>query len=85
MSCDVGCRCSLDPGFLWLWRRLGTTAPIQPPAWEPPYAVGAALKKQTKKQNPGDLNTPLCSLQTKSIKKKKIRSSRRGAVVNESD
>ena len=29
----------------WLWRRLATTALIRPLAWEPPYAVGAALEK----------------------------------------
>ena len=33
--------------LLWLRRRLAATAPTQPLAWEPPYAVGAALK-QTK-------------------------------------
>ena len=32
-----------------LWCRLAATAPIQPLAWEFPYAMGAALKnKQTK-------------------------------------
>ena len=34
-----------------LWHRLAATAPIRPVAWEPPYAMGAALKgQQTKKQ-----------------------------------
>ena len=28
-----------------LWRRLSATAPIRPLAWEPPCAVGTALKK----------------------------------------
>ena len=28
--------------MLWLWRRPVATAPIQPLAWEPPYAEGAA-------------------------------------------
>ena len=28
-----------------LWHRLVATALIQPVAWEPPYAVGSALKK----------------------------------------
>ena len=53
MSCDVGCRCSLDPALLWLWCRPAATAPIaliSPPAWEPPYAVGAALEKKKKKK-----------------------------------
>ena len=41
----VGCRRGSDPELLWLWRRLAAAAPIQPLAWEPPYAVGVALKK----------------------------------------
>ena len=45
MSYGVGCRRSLDPTLLWLWRRPAATAPIRPLAWEPPYVVGAALKK----------------------------------------
>ena len=36
--------------LLWLWRRLVATALIRPLAWEPPYAVGAALEKAKKKQ-----------------------------------
>ena len=39
-----------DPELLWLWCRLVATAPIQPLAWEPPYATGAALKKAINKQ-----------------------------------
>ena len=27
-----------DPACLWLWCRPVATAPIQPLAWEPPYA-----------------------------------------------
>ena len=53
MSCSVkGCRCSLDLALLWLGYRPGATALIGPLAWEPPYAVGAALekKKKTKKE-----------------------------------
>ena len=34
-----------DPVLLWLWRSLAAEAPIQPLAWEPPYATSAALKK----------------------------------------
>ena len=30
---------------MWLWHRTAATAPIKPLAWEPPYAVGAALEK----------------------------------------
>ena len=42
MSCGVGRRHGSDPALLWLWRRPVATAPIQPLAWEPPYAAGAA-------------------------------------------
>ena len=38
-----------DHTLLWLWCRPVDTAPIQPLAWESPYAVGMAQKK--KKQN----------------------------------
>ena len=43
MNCGVGHRCGLDLVLLWLWHRLAATAPIQPLAWEPPYAKGVAL------------------------------------------
>ena len=43
----VGHRCGLDLE-LWLWLWLAAVAPIQPLAWEPPYAQCAALKKQKK-------------------------------------
>ena len=39
-----------DLALLWLWCRLAAIAPIRPPAWEPPYAKGAALKRQKKKR-----------------------------------
>ena len=35
------------PALLWLWRRPVATAPIQPLAWEPPYAAGAAQEIAT--------------------------------------
>ena len=44
VSCGVGCRHSLDPAWLWLWCRLTVVALIGPLAWEPPYAIGGALK-----------------------------------------
>ena len=60
--CELGVshRCSSDPVLLWLWCRPAATAPIGPLAWEPPYAMGAALqktkrqkeKKKLKKENP---------------------------------
>ena len=50
MSCGVGHRCGLDPVLLWLWYRPAATAPIGLLVWEPPYASGAALKRQKKKK-----------------------------------
>ena len=31
-----------DLALLWLWCRPAAAAPIQPPAWEPPYATPEA-------------------------------------------
>ena len=39
-----------DPTLLWLWRGLAAVAPIGSLAWEPPNAMGAALKKERKKK-----------------------------------
>ena len=50
MSCGVGLRCGSDLALLWLWRRLAAVAPILPLAWEPPYAAGAAVKRQKDKR-----------------------------------
>ena len=47
MNGGVGCRLGSHLVFLWLWCR-PATAPIGPPAWEPPYATGVALKRQNK-------------------------------------
>ena len=50
MSSGVGHRSGLDLALLWLWGGLAAVALIRPLAWEPPYAVGVALKaKKTKK------------------------------------
>ena len=49
MSCGVGHRCSSDLALLWLLHRPEATALIQPVAWDPPYAVGVALKKRKKR------------------------------------
>ena len=51
MSCGVGCRRGSDPELLWLCCRPAAAAPIQPPAWEPPYAAGAALENAPPKKN----------------------------------
>ena len=48
MSCDVGRRHGPDLVLLRLWCRPAAVAPIQPLAWEPPYAMGAALKSKKK-------------------------------------
>ena len=44
MSCGVGHRFDLDPELLW--RRWAAAALIGTVAWEPPYAMGTALKRQ---------------------------------------
>ena len=51
MSCGVGRGRGSDPVLLWLWRRLAATAPIQPLAWESPYATGAALEKAKRQKD----------------------------------
>ena len=51
VSCGLGHRCASDLVLLWLWRRPAATAPIRPLSWEPPYALGAALKIQRTKIN----------------------------------
>ena len=38
-----------DLALLWLWYRLAAIAPIRLQAWEPPYAMGTALKGKKKK------------------------------------
>ena len=65
MGCGVGCRRGSDPALPWLWHRPEATAPIGPLAWEPPYAVGAALEKakspKKEKKNQGAMETRLFS------------------------
>ena len=50
MSCGVGHKCGLVLVLQWLWHRPSATAPIEPLAWEPPYAASAALKRQKQQQ-----------------------------------
>ena len=50
MICGVGRRHGSDLLLLWLWCGVAAAAPIQPLDWEPPYAVGSALKKEKKNQ-----------------------------------
>ena len=47
VSEDVGLISRLNPTRLWC--RLAATAPVQPLAWEHPYAKDVALKRQKKK------------------------------------
>ena len=49
VSYGVGHRCGLDPTFLWLWHKPVAAAPTGLPAWQLPYAVGAAIKRKKKK------------------------------------
>ena len=57
MHCGGGRRCGSDPTLPWLWCRPAAVAPIWPLAWEPPYAMGAALKNKTE-----DFNTAICTI-----------------------
>ena len=50
MSSGVGHRCGSDLVALWLWYRLVATAPVGTLVWEPPYAIGTALKRREKKK-----------------------------------
>ena len=50
MSSAVGRRLGLDLALLWLWCRPEAIAPIPPLPWEPPYAVGVALKSPPPKK-----------------------------------
>ena len=56
MSYGVGRRCGSDLLLLWLWCRPAATGPIEPLAWEPPYAAGVALKSKTKTKQTKKLN-----------------------------
>ena len=53
MNCGIGHRQGLDPELLWLWCRPVPTAPIEPLAWEPPYATGVVLKRQEEGRKEG--------------------------------
>ena len=57
MSCGVGQRCGSDPTFLWLWCRPAAVVLLQPLAWEPPYAMGVAQKRQKNKREREEITT----------------------------
>ena len=67
MSCGVGLRHGSDPELLCLWCRPVAIALIRPLAWEPSYAVGAALekaKRHTKNRNEkGEVTTDITEIQ----------------------
>ena len=46
VSCGVGHRYGSNLALLWLWSRPAAAAPIKTLAWEPPCAVGVAIKKK---------------------------------------
>ena len=58
MSCGVGHRQGSD--LVLLWRRPVATAPISSLAWEPPYAVGAALGKKKRMTEEYETNPHPC-------------------------
>lgn len=47
VDCGVGRGQGWDLALLWPWGGLAAAVPIQPLAWKPPCATGAALKKET--------------------------------------
>ena len=78
MSYGIGCRCGSDPLLLWLWHRLAATALTGPLAWEPPCAVGAALKKiflnKNKKEEKSQINNLTHHLKELEKEKKNLKS-----------
>ena len=49
VSCGVGRRCGLDLVLPWLWGRTGVNSSDSTSgAWEPPYAMHAALTRPNK-------------------------------------
>ena len=57
MSYGVGLRHGSDLALLWLWCRPASEALIRTLAWDPPYAAGAALKRQKKKNQLSYVNS----------------------------
>ena len=56
----MGCNRGWDLAWLWLWCRLAATALFQPLDWEPPYAVGVALKKKKKRIHREESYVKMC-------------------------
>ena len=55
VCCELWCRSQmkLRLSLLWLWHRPAAAAPIGHLAWELPYAMGVALKRQKEKIKKG--------------------------------
>ena len=51
MSCEVGCRCGLDPKLLLLWCKLAAAAPTQSLAWGCAICCRCTPKKSKKNVN----------------------------------
>ena len=51
MNCGVGHSCRSDLALLWLWCTPAATTPVQPLAWEPPYAADVTLERQNKNKS----------------------------------
>ena len=63
---SVECRHGSDLALLWLSCELAATAPIRPLAWEPPHAMGAALKskkRKRKKRNEKEVTMDITEIQ----------------------
>ena len=60
--CGVSHRHGSDLVLLWLWCRPTATEPIHPLAWEPPYAMGLALKRQKKKKKKKKFTFPFLEM-----------------------
>ena len=48
-----------DPALLCLWHRPAATVLIRPLPWEPPYAMGTALKNTHTQKSPLSLFQPI--------------------------
>ena len=68
LSCDVARRCGSDLALMWPWCRLAATVLIRPLAWEPPYALGAALKRQKNKTKQNKKAFVRSSLDTRGLR-----------------
>ena len=85
MSCGVVCRQGSDPALLWLWCRLVATALIRLLAWEPPYAVDAALEKtesQKKKKKKRERERETVIRERNFIQRTRIDHTRAGFMLN---